>query len=137
MSVCILPEVKNALQQRTYLINNPDVEPLSGAAVYIEIAWILSTACGLFLILLELALVFWIKVAGFSIPAAIAAIATLSIVGVPFIIFCVAFYLRIIRAKVGLHQRDLESVERGAFRNMAFLHTSSTTTSVVNINENR
>jgi calcium release-activated calcium channel protein 1 len=137
MSVCILPEIKSVLHRKAQWVNYKDEEPLSAVNIYVEIAWLLSTGLGLFLIIVELGLVFWIKVAGFSQTAAVAAIITLCVVGVPFIIFAVGFYIRIIRAKAILHQNDLESIERSISTNPVFLSTPSTTTSMTGINENR
>ncbi|CAF0761069.1 unnamed protein product [Adineta steineri] len=138
MSICILPEIKNVLNQKNTWIKHKNEEPLSEIGIYIEIAWLLSTGLGLFLIILELGLIIWIKVSGFSQTAAIAAIVTLVLVGVPFIIFAVGFYVRVVRAKVFLHQNDLESLERGAYTNTAFLSVpSTTTTSLADITEDR
>lgn len=135
MSVCILPEIKNVLHQKNTWISRKSEEPLSAVSIYIEIAWLLSTGLGLFLIILELGLVFWIKVSGFSFAAAIAAIATLCLVGIPFIVFAVGFYVRIIRAKTFMHQHDLELTERTGGSNIAFSSVPSTTTSLTSIVE--
>ena len=51
---------------------------------------------------------------GFSRFAAVSALITLCLVGCPFILFAVGFYFRVARAKVHLHQTDLETIERGA-----------------------
>jgi calcium release-activated calcium channel protein 1 len=114
MSMCILPELKIVIRQRDLWINNETNKPLSSLNVYIEIAWVVSTGFGLFLFLIELGIIIWIKVSGFSRPAAISALVTLCIVGCPFILFAIGFYIRVTRAKVHLHQRDLEKIERGA-----------------------
>jgi calcium release-activated calcium channel protein 1 len=137
MSICILPEIKNVINQRANWTNHKNHEPLSTISIYIEIAWILSTGLGLFLIILELGLVFWIKVSGFSQAAAISAIITLCLVGIPFIIFAVGFYIRVVRAKMYLHKNDLELIERGALNRAVYLNTSSATTSITTINEYR
>ncbi|CAF3461496.1 unnamed protein product [Rotaria socialis] len=106
-------------------------------SIDIDIAWLLSTVIGLLLIIFELGLIFWIKIAGFSITAAITAIVTLSLAGLSFIICFVDFYIRIIRAAVFLHPKDLESIEHNAITNVASLHTSSTTTLTTRISGNR
>ena len=140
MSVCILPEIKSVLHQRAHWISYKNEDPLSAVSIYVETAWILSTGLGLFLIILELGLVFWIKVAGFSQGTAFAAIITLCLIGVLFIIFAVGFYIRIIRAKVNLHQNDLETIERSVSTNPVFLSipsTASTNTSMTSVNEIR
>lgn len=135
MSICILPEIKSVLRQKSQWIKKKNEEPLNTVNVYIETAWILSTGFGLFLILLELGLVFWIKIAGFSLSAAIAAIVTLCVVGLPFIIFAVGFYIRIIRTKVFLQRYDAEAVERGAIAGVLFANNLATTISASSVNE--
>lgn len=112
--MCILPELKSVIRHNDMWIKNENTKPLSSLNIYIEIAWVVSTGFGLFLFIIELCLIFWIKVSGLSKVAAIAALITLGIVGVPFILFAVGFYFRIARAKVNLHQTDLETIERGA-----------------------
>lgn len=114
MSMCILPELKSVIRQSDVWINNENSKPLSSLNIYIEIAWVVSTGLGLFLFIIELCLIFWIKVSGFSQTAAIAALVTLGLVGFPFILFAVGFYFRVARAKVNFHQTDLEIMERGA-----------------------
>ncbi|CAF4453426.1 unnamed protein product, partial [Rotaria sp. Silwood2] len=114
MSMCILPELKSVIRYSDVWINNENSKPLSSLNKYIEIAWLISTGFGLFLFLLELGLIFWIKVSGFSQTAAVAALITLCIIGCPFILFAVGFYFRVARAKVYLHQTDLEIIERSA-----------------------
>jgi calcium release-activated calcium channel protein 1 len=114
MSMCILPELKSAIRHSDTWINNENKKPLSSLNIYIEIAWLVSTGLGLFLFILELGLILWIKMSGFSQTAAIAALVTLCIVGCPFILFAVGFYILIARTKVYLHQTDLETIERGA-----------------------
>lgn len=114
MSMCILPELKSVIRQNDLWINNETHKPLSSLNIFIEIAWVVSTGLGLFLFLIELGIIIWIKVRGFSRLAAISALITLSIVGCPFILFAIGFYIRITRAKVHFHQNDLETIERGA-----------------------
>lgn len=114
MSMCILPELKSVIRQSDFWIKNENSKPLSSLNIYIEIAWVVSTGLGLFLFLIELGIIIWIKVSGFSRIAAISALVTLCLVGFPFILFAVGFYVRVTRAKVHFHQTDLESIERGA-----------------------
>ena len=128
MSMCILPELKSVIRQSNVWINNENTKPLSSLNVYIEIAWVVSTGFGLFLFIIELCLIFWIKVSGISQVAAITAITTLCIVGCPFILFAVGFYFRIARAKVNLHQNDLEIVERGAIARGLFTNQPGVST---------
>ncbi|CAF1123013.1 unnamed protein product [Adineta ricciae] len=69
-----------------------------------------------------------LSVSGFSFAAAIAAIATLCLIGIPFIIFAVGFYIRVVRAKLFIHKHDFDAMERGAMRNNAFQSLPSTAT---------
>ena len=112
--MCILPELNSAIRQSDAWINDENNKPLLSLNIYIETAWVLSTGFGLFLFIIELGLIFWVKVSGFSQTAAIAALVTLCFVGGPFIVFAVGFYFRVARAKVHLHQTDLEAIERGS-----------------------
>ena len=91
MSMCMLPELKSVIRQSDVWMNNQNSRPLSSLNVYIEIAWVVSTGFGLFLFIIELCLIFWIKMSGFSQISAIAALVTLCIVGCPFILFAVGF----------------------------------------------
>lgn len=122
MSMCILPELKSVIRQSDSWIKNENTKPLSSLNIYIEIAWLVSTGLGLFLFLIELGIIIWIKVSGFSRSAAIAALVTLCFVGFPFILFAVGFYIRVTRAKIHLHQNDLDSIERGAIARGIFLN---------------
>jgi calcium release-activated calcium channel protein 1 len=114
MSMCILPELKSVIRQSDFWIHNENSKPLSSLNIYIEIAWVVSTGLGLFLFIIELGIIIWIKVSGVSRAAAISALVTLCLVGCPFILFAVGFYIRVTRAKVHLHQTDLDKIERGA-----------------------
>jgi calcium release-activated calcium channel protein 1 len=130
MSMCILPELKNVIRQSDVWINQENSKPLASLDICIEIAWVVSTGLGLFLFILELGLIFWIKVSGFSQTAAISAVVTLCIVGCPFILFSVGFYIRIARTKVHLHQTDLETIERGAIARGFFAKHSAPITAM-------
>lgn len=134
--MCILPEIKSVVHKKAQWLKHKNEQPLSTVSAYVEIAWVLSTGFGLFLILLELGLVFWIKVAGFSQGAAIAAIITLCVIGLPFIIFAVGFYIRIIRTRILLNRNDPEAIERGAVAGVIFMNSiAPDTTTVTNVNE--
>ncbi len=133
MSMCILPELKSVIRHSNVWINNENSKPLSSLNIYIEIAWVVSTGFGLFLFIIELCLIFWIKVSGFSQTAAIAALITLGIVGFPFVLFAVGFYFRVARAKVNLHQIDLETIERGGIARGIFMNNSTTPTVTIHV----
>ncbi|CAF3407288.1 unnamed protein product [Rotaria socialis] len=122
MSMCMLPELKSVIRQSDVWMNNENSKPLSSLNVYTEIAWVVSTGFGLFLFIIELYLIFWIKVSGFSQTAAIAALVTLCLVGCPFILFAIGFCFRVTRAKVHFHQTDLENMERGAIARGLFMN---------------
>jgi hypothetical protein len=131
MSMCILPELKSVIRQSDLWINNETTKPLSSLNIFIEIAWVVSTGLGLFLFLIELGIIIWIKVSGFSHVAAISALVTLCVVGCPFILFAIGFYIRVTRAKVHLHQTDLEKIERGAMARGLFLNNPVVTSAAV------
>ena len=132
MSMCILPELKSVIRQGDVWSRNENKKPLASLDICIEIAWVVSTGLGLFLFLLELALIFWIKVSGYSRTAAIAAIVTLCLVGCPFVLFSVGFYIRVARTKVHFHQTDLETIERGAIARGFFANQSAPVTAMTN-----
>ncbi|CAM2720802.1 unnamed protein product [Rotaria socialis] len=137
MSMCMLPEIKSVIRQSDVWLNNENSQPLSSLDIYIEIAWVISTGFGLFLFILELGLILWIKVSGYSFTAAISAIVTLCIVGCPFILFSIGFYIRIARTKIHLHQTDLEIIERGAIARGLFRHQSLPMTAMTNVEDIR
>ena len=126
MAMCILPELKSVLRQSDFWINNKNKRPLSSLNIYIEIAWVVSTGLGLFLFLIELGIIIWIKVSGLSRFAAISALVTLCFVGFPFILFAIGFYIHATRAKVYFHQADLEKIERGAIAHGLVLSSTVT-----------
>ncbi|CAF0719449.1 unnamed protein product [Adineta steineri] len=133
MSMCILPELKSVIRQGDVWMNSENKKTLSSLDIFIEIAWVVSTGLGLFLFILELGLILWIKVSGYSRTAAISAIVTLCIVGCPFILFSVGFYIRIARTKVHLHQTDLEIIERGAIARGLFTKQAAPVIAMTNL----
>jgi len=136
--MCILPELKSVIRQNDLWINNENTKPLSSLNIFIEIAWVASTGLGLFLFLIELGMIIWIKMSGFSFFAAISALITLCIVGCPFILFAIGFYIRVTRAKIHLHQKDLDKIERGAIAHGLLLNNPLNTPPTVefHIDEN-
>ena len=130
--MCILPELKSVIRHSDVWINHENKKPLASLDICIEIAWVVSTGIGLFLFILELGLILWIKVSGYSRTAAIAAMITLCIVGFPFVLFSVGFYIRVARTKVHLHQTDLEIIERGAIARGLFPNQSAPVTAMIN-----
>jgi calcium release-activated calcium channel protein 1 len=135
MSMCILPELKSVIRHSDVWIEHKNRNPIASLDICIEIAWVVSTGLGLFLFILELGLILWIKVSGYSRTAAISAIVTLCIVACPFILFSVGFYIRVARAKVHLHQTDLETIERGAIARGLFPYQSAPLTAMINRGE--
>ncbi|UJR38238.1 hypothetical protein I4U23_030911 [Adineta vaga] len=133
MSMCILPELKNVIRDTNSWIRDENKKPLSSFGMWIEVAWIVSTGLGLFLFILELGLILWIKVSGYSLTAAISAIVTLCLVGCPFILFSVVLYIRLARTKIYLHQTDLEIIERGAIARGIFAKQSPPVIAMANL----
>ena len=132
MSMCILPELKSVIRQSDSWIHHDDKKPLDSLDIYIEIAWIVSTGLGLFLFLLELGLILWIKMSAYSRTAALSAVAVLSFVGFPFVLFSIGFYIRVARTKVHLHQSDLELIERGAIERGLFSIQTAPGNAIIN-----
>lgn len=114
MSTCVLPELKSFIRRNDLRNNQQHKKSLGSLDIYIEIAWTVSTGVGLFLFLLELGFILWIKMNGYSQSAAIAATITLCLIGIPFILFSVGFYTKVAHAKVHIHRSDLETIERQA-----------------------
>ncbi|CAF1457646.1 unnamed protein product [Adineta steineri] len=80
--------------------------------VYVEFTWLLSTGFGIFLFLLEMTIICWVK---FFFITQRAAIAT-TIVFLPiFILFCtflLTFHRRLVILKLSQHQNELDQIEK-------------------------
>ncbi|CAF1027790.1 unnamed protein product [Rotaria sp. Silwood1] len=92
ISTCILPLVESG-----DLLVYEDHETMH---IYVELAWILSTGFGIFLFLLEIAIVCWVKFFILMRPAAIAATMIIVPVIILFSIFSLHFYRHLVFHKL-------------------------------------
>lgn len=103
ISTCMLPllEANSILDDATY----------QNMHIYIEFAWILSTGFGIFLFLLEITIVCWVKFFFVKRSAAIAA--TIVIIPVIFLFctFSMHFHRRLVTSKIHQHQNQLDLIE--------------------------
>ncbi|CAF4472926.1 unnamed protein product [Rotaria socialis] len=106
ISTCILPQLEadSTLGYDAY-------ESHSTMHIYIELAWILSTGFGIFLFLVEIAIVCWVKFFYVTRPAAIATTIVIVPVIILFCIFSLHFYRRLISSKLSHHQDELNEIE--------------------------
>ncbi|XP_046386458.1 calcium release-activated calcium channel protein 1-like isoform X2 [Ischnura elegans] len=78
---------------------------------FIELAWAFSTVLGLFLFLVELAILCWVKFWDYSFTAAWSATAIVIPVLVLFVVFVTHFYRTLVEQKVVSTSSDLENLE--------------------------
>ena len=86
--------------------------------IYIEIAWQFSTVFGIFLFLIELAILCWVKFWDIGYRdrsgqrAALVATIILIPIGVVFIGFAIHFYRTLVSHKFERHEKNLQEIER-------------------------
>ncbi|CAF3049226.1 unnamed protein product [Rotaria socialis] len=105
ISTCILPLLETG--------DSFGYEDHETMFAYIELAWILSTGFGIFLFLLEIAVVCWVKFYVILRPAAVAATMIIVPVMLLFSIFALHFYRRLVFHKLNQHQTELDQIEIG------------------------
>jgi hypothetical protein len=123
ISTCILPQL-----EADSLLGYEEYASHETMHIYIELAWILSTGfgrndlinviefvffciLGIFLFLVEIAIVCWVK---FYVVARAAAVATTIVIVPVIILFCVFslhFYRRLVSFKLSRHQDELNEIE--------------------------
>ncbi|CAF4021916.1 unnamed protein product [Adineta steineri] len=106
ISTCILPQL-----EADSLIGYEEYESHETMHIYIELAWILSTGFGIFLFLVEIAIVCWVKFYYVTRPAAIATTIVIVPVIILFCIFSLHFYRRLVSFKLSRHQDELNEIE--------------------------
>ncbi|CAM4780828.1 unnamed protein product [Rotaria magnacalcarata] len=106
ISTCILPQL-----EADSTLGYDEYESYSTMHIYIELAWILSTGFGIFLFLVEIAIVCWVKFFYVTRPAAIATTIVIVPVIILFCIFSLHFYRRLISSKLSHHQDELNEIE--------------------------
>lgn len=86
--------------------------------IYIEIAWAFSTVFGIFLFLIELAILCWVKFWAVKYNnyksgqlAALVATLILIPIGIIFISFAIHFYRTLITHKMGRSEKNLQELE--------------------------
>ncbi|XP_044763060.1 protein orai-2-like isoform X2 [Coccinella septempunctata] len=112
-----------ALMISTYILPNIDAiakmeicewvseSPHERMRGFIEIAWAFSTVLGLFLFLLEVAILCWVKFWDYSFPAAIAATVVVIPVLIIFVLFTVHFYHSLVVLKCNSSSNDMVQLE--------------------------
>lgn len=112
-----------ALMISTYILPNIDAiakmeicewvseSPHERMRGFIEIAWAFSTVLGLFLFLLEVAILCWVKFWDYSFPAAIAATVIVIPVLIVFVLFAVHFYHSLVVIKCNSSFNDMVQLE--------------------------
>ncbi|RWS26845.1 calcium release-activated calcium channel protein 1-like protein, partial [Leptotrombidium deliense] len=112
ISTCILPNVEAVASENG--ITNVNESPHDRLNLYIEIAWIFSTVLGIFLFLLEIAIIFWVKFYDMESGknAAIAATVLLIPIVVIFTAFAIHFYRSIVAHKYECCVSNLKNAEK-------------------------
>lgn len=112
-----------ALMISTYLLPNIDAisklqvsglvseSPHERMRGFVELAWAFSTVLGLFLFLVEVAILCWVKFWDYSFTAAIAATVIVIPVLVVFVVFVVHFYHSLVVYKCDASLSDMEQLE--------------------------
>ncbi|CAF0935399.1 unnamed protein product [Rotaria sordida] len=106
ISTCILPQL-----EADSLLGSDEYASHTTMHIYIELAWILSTGFGIFLFLIEIAIVCWVKFFFVTRPAAIATTIVLVPIVILFCIFSLHFYRRLVSFKLSRHQDELDEIE--------------------------
>jgi calcium release-activated calcium channel protein 1 len=106
ISTCILPQL-----EADSLLGYEEYASHETMHIYIELAWILSTGFGIFLFLVEIAIVCWVKFYFVTRPAAIATTIVIVPVIILFCIFSLHFYRRLVSFKLSRHQDELNEIE--------------------------
>jgi len=106
ISTCILPQL-----EADSLLGYEEYASHETMYIYIELAWILSTGFGIFLFLVEIAIVCWVKFYYVTRPAAIATTIVIVPVILLFCIFSLHFYRRLVSFKLSRHQDELKEIE--------------------------
>jgi calcium release-activated calcium channel protein 1 len=125
ISTCILPQL-----EADSILGCEEYASHETMHIYIELAWILSTGfgknclflrkykieffhflLGIFLFLVEIAIVCWVKFYYVTRPAAIATTIVIVPIIILFCIFSLHFYRRMVSFKLSRHQDELNEIE--------------------------
>ncbi|KAF6035913.1 ORAI2 [Bugula neritina] len=113
ISTCILPNIESATYTMSSIQDSPHVSMNS----YIQMAWVLSTAIGILLFLIEIAILCWVKFCPEGIghcdepSPAIAGTIIIIPAGIVFIAFTLHFYRKLARHQFDRTNRNLEELE--------------------------
>ncbi|XP_054749213.1 protein orai-2-like [Lytechinus pictus] len=110
ISTCILPNIEAV--SNVHNVNAVQESPHNSLAFYIEMSWIFSTVLGIFLFLVEIILLAWVKfgMAQYD-SAAIAATVITAPVLVILVLFAFHFYRRLVSHKTKSQTKGLEELE--------------------------
>ncbi|XP_071477126.1 calcium release-activated calcium channel protein 1-like [Diadema antillarum] len=110
ISTCILPNIEAV--SNVHNVNAVKESPHNSLAFYIEMSWAFSTILGIFLFLVEIILLAWVKfgMANFE-KAAWAATAITVPVLVVLVVFAFHFYRKLVSHKTESQTRGLEELE--------------------------
>ncbi|KAL1453704.1 hypothetical protein WDU94_010022 [Cyamophila willieti] len=109
ISTYLLPNIEAISKlQSTKLVSESPHERMRG---FVEIAWAFSTVLGLFLFLVEVAILCWVKFWDYSLRAAIAATIIVIPVLIIFIVFVIHFYHSVIKYKCQTSNSDMRELE--------------------------
>uniref|UniRef100_A0A8D8T6W3 Calcium release-activated calcium channel protein 1 n=1 Tax=Cacopsylla melanoneura TaxID=428564 RepID=A0A8D8T6W3_9HEMI len=109
ISTYLLPNIEAISKlHSTKLVAESPHERMRG---FVEIAWAFSTVLGLFLFLVEVAILCWVKFWDYSLRAAIAATIVVIPVLIIFIVFVIHFYHSVIKYKCQTSNSDMKELE--------------------------
>ncbi|CAG9853733.1 unnamed protein product [Phyllotreta striolata] len=109
ISTYILPNIEAiAKLEVCEMVTESPHERMKG---FIEIAWAFSTILGLFLFLVEIAILCWVKFWDYSFTAAVAATVIVIPVLITFVLFAAHFYHSLVVYKCNTSDSDMEKLE--------------------------
>ncbi|CAH1278594.1 unnamed protein product [Diabrotica balteata] len=109
ISTYILPNIEAiAKLEVCEMVKESPHERMKG---FIEIAWAFSTILGLFLFLIEIAILCWVKFWDYSFSAAVAATVIVIPVLIIFVLFAAHFYHSLVVYKCNTSNSDMEKLE--------------------------
>ncbi|XP_049824874.1 calcium release-activated calcium channel protein 1 isoform X2 [Aethina tumida] len=109
ISTYILPNIEAIAKLE--ICEMVDESPHERMRGFIELAWAFSTVLGLFLFLIEVAILCWVKFWDYSFTAAIAATVIVIPVLITFVLFAVHFYHSLVVYKCDSSISDMEKLE--------------------------
>lgn len=109
ISTYLLPNIDAVSKlQSTRLVEESPHERMRG---FVQIAWAFSTVLGLFLFLLELTILCWVKFWDYSLRAAMAATIIVIPAMVIFLVFVMYFYHNVVKYKCETSKSDIKELE--------------------------